>query len=145
MKWIQFHLSAPSNGFTEDDCSSTWAVCSAGQWHTQRTQFLLGTRKCECRDEELTPSLLLSPLRFSFWAFTDFKFLFLSIKKPSLCIWSESALEARKFCKGQPEEDTSIIYLPLGEGMNQINYFSWATAGRLTPAIIITIKSRGGR
>lgn len=28
----------------------------------QRTQFLLGTRGYECRDEELTPSLLLSPL-----------------------------------------------------------------------------------
>lgn len=84
-------------------------------------------------------------LTFSFWAFTGLKFLFLSIKKPSLLIWSESALEARKFCKGQPEEDTSIIYLPLGEGMNQINYFPWATAGRLTPAIIITIKYGGGR
>lgn len=84
-------------------------------------------------------------LTFSFWAFTGFKFLFLSIKKHSLLIWSESALEARKFCKGQPEEDTSIIYLPLGEGMNQINYFPRATAGRLTPAIIKTIKYGGGR
>lgn len=29
--------------------------------------------------------------------------------------------------------------------MNQINYFSWATANRLTSAIIITIKYLGGR